>query len=60
MLDNVYVVADSNHGYTMIAVGREVAREQIGALSSLLERFRCERFASGELHPVSQSAYAWS
>ena len=27
MLPNVYVAADSNHGYKMIAVGREIARE---------------------------------
>ena len=60
MADNVYVVADSNHGYKMIAVGREVARELQGEHSTLLAPFRYERFATGELHPVSQSPYPWS
>jgi len=60
MLDNVYVAADSNHGYKMIAVGREIARELQGEHSTLLHPFRYERFATGELHPVSQSPYPWS
>ena len=30
MLPNVYVIADSNHGYKMIGVGKEVAREADG------------------------------
>ncbi len=60
MLDNVYVAADSNHGYKMIAVGREVARELRGEHSTLLQPFRFERFSTGELHPVSQSPYPWS
>ena len=54
MLDNVYVAADSNHGYKMIAVGREIARELQGEHSTLLRPFRYERFSTGELHPVSQ------
>jgi methylglutamate dehydrogenase subunit A len=60
MRPNVFVAADSNHGYKMIAVGREIARVLQGAHSSLLHPFRYERFASGELHPVSHSPYPWS
>jgi glycine/D-amino acid oxidase-like deaminating enzyme len=60
MRPNVYVVADSNHGYKMIAVGREVARELRGEHSTLLQPFRFERFATGDLHPVSSSPYPWS
>jgi glycine/D-amino acid oxidase-like deaminating enzyme len=60
MLANVYVVADSNHGYKMIAVGREVARVLRGEHSSLLAPFTYERFSSGQLHPVSHSPYPWS
>ena len=60
MLPNVYVAADSNHGYKMIAVGREVARELQGEHSSLLRPFRFERFQTGDLHPVSSSPYPWS
>ena len=57
---NVYVAADSNHGYKMIAVGREIARVLGGEHSSLLHPFRFERFATGDLHPVSHSPYPWS
>jgi glycine/D-amino acid oxidase-like deaminating enzyme len=57
---NVFVAADSNHGYKMIAVGREIARVLTGEHSSLLHPFRFERFATGELHPVSHSPYPWS
>jgi glycine/D-amino acid oxidase-like deaminating enzyme len=60
MRPNVYVAADSNHGYKMIAVGREIARILRGEHSSLLHPFRYERFSSGELHPVSHSPYPWS
>jgi methylglutamate dehydrogenase subunit A len=57
---NVYAVLDSNHGYKMIGVGREVAKTIVGEHSSLLYPFRYERFASGDLHPVSSSPYPWS
>lgn len=60
MRPNVFVAADSNHGYKMIAVGREVARVMLGEHSSLLHPFRYERFATGDLHPVSHSPYPWS
>ncbi len=58
--DNVFVAADSNHGYKMIAVGREIACVLRGEHSSLLHPFRYERFATGDLHPVSHSPYPWS
>jgi glycine/D-amino acid oxidase-like deaminating enzyme len=57
---NVYAVLDSNHGYKMIGVGREVAKVLLGEHSSLLYPFRFERFESGDLHPVSHSPYPWS
>jgi len=60
MLPNVYVAADSNHGYKMIAVGREIARVLQGEHSSLLHPFRFERFETGDLHPISSSPYPWS
>jgi glycine/D-amino acid oxidase-like deaminating enzyme len=60
MRPNVFVVADSNHGYKMIAVGREVADIVTGGHSTLLRPFRFERFATGDLHPVSHSPYPWS
>jgi glycine/D-amino acid oxidase-like deaminating enzyme len=60
MRPNVYVAADSNHGYKMIAVGREIARVLVGEHSSLLHPFRYERFAAGDLMPVSNSPYPWN
>jgi methylglutamate dehydrogenase subunit A len=60
MRPNVFVAADSNHGYKMIAVGREIARVLGGEHSTLLHPFRYERFATGDLHPVSNSPYPWS
>jgi methylglutamate dehydrogenase subunit A len=60
MLPNVYVIADSNHGYKMIGVGKEVAKVLMGETSSVLHPFRFARFAEGDLHPVSNSPYPWS
>ena len=57
---NVYGILDSNHGYKMIGVGREVAKAVVGEHSSLLYPFRFERFETGDLHPVSHSPYPWS
>lgn len=57
---NVYCILDSNHGYKMIGVGREIAKVLTGGHSSLLYPFRFERFATGDLHPVSHSPYPWS
>ncbi|MDQ2963808.1 MAG: FAD-binding oxidoreductase [Pseudomonadota bacterium] len=58
--DNVYVIADSNHGYKMIGVGELVADELLGTKRALLEPFRFSRYASGRLHPVSNSPFPWS
>jgi len=57
---NLYAILDSNHGYKMLGVGREVAKVLTGGHSSLLYPFRFERFATGDLHPVSHSPYPWS
>jgi glycine/D-amino acid oxidase-like deaminating enzyme len=57
---NLYAILDSNHGYKMIGVGREVAKVMLGEHSSLLYPFRYERFSTGDLHPVSSSPYPWS
>lgn len=59
-LPNVFVAADSNHGFKMIAVGREIARVLGGEHSALLHPFRLDRFSTGDLHPVSNSPYPWS
>ncbi len=58
--ENATVIADSNHGWKMIGVGHLIADEVLGETQSLLEPFRFDRFASGNLHPVSNSPYPWS
>ncbi len=58
--DNCYVIADSNHGYKMIGVGKLVAAEICDTPSRLLEPFRFSRYAAGRLHPVSNSPFPWS
>ncbi|MGH6736924.1 MAG: NAD(P)/FAD-dependent oxidoreductase [Methyloceanibacter sp.] len=58
--ENVYMIADSNHGYKMIGVGKLVAQELMGEKSALLEPFRFARFEKGELHPTSHSPFPWS
>ena len=57
---NCYVVADSNHGYKMLGVGKLVAEEIMGRRSAILEPFRFSRYAEGKLHPVSRSPFPWS
>jgi glycine/D-amino acid oxidase-like deaminating enzyme len=58
--ENVYMIADSNHGYKMIGVGKLVADEVLGEKSSLLEPFRFSRYEQGKLHPTSNSPFPWS
>ncbi len=58
--ENCYVIADSNHGFKMIGVGKLVAGEICGAESALLKPFRFSRYAEGELPPVSNSPVPWS
>jgi methylglutamate dehydrogenase subunit A len=58
--DNVSIIADSNHGYKMIGVGRLVADEVFGDDQELLTPFRFGRYETGDLHPVSNSPFPWS
>lgn len=58
--ENCYVIADSNHGYKMIGVGKLVAEEICGSPQALLQPFRFSRYAEGKLHPVSNSPFPWS
>ena len=60
MCENVQIIADSNHGYKMIGVGKLVAAECVGETMELLEPFRFSRYAEGQLHPVSNSPFPWS
>ncbi len=58
--ENAYIIADSNHGYKMLGVGKLVAEELRGAKSKLMEPFRFSRFAAGKTHPSSNSPFPWS
>ena len=58
--ENCYFIADSNHGYKMIGVGKLVAEELMGSESELMKPFRFSRYAEGRLHPVSNSPFPWS
>lgn len=58
--ENVYVIADSNHGYKMIGVGKLVADLLMGENPTLLEPFRFARYVEGDLHPTSSSPFPWS
>lgn len=58
--ENCYLIADSNHGYKMLGVGKLVAEDICGTSSRLLKPFRMSRYAEGKLHPVSNSPFPWS
>lgn len=58
--ENVYIIADSNHGYKMLGVGKLVAQHIMGKTSALLKPFRFSRYAEGDLHPTSNSPFPWS
>ena len=54
------VAINVHHGYKMLGVGALVAQEILGEESRLLQPFRFERYARGELHPTSNSPFPWS
>jgi hypothetical protein len=59
--ENCYFIADSNHGYKMLGVGKLVAADIMReAEPELLKPFRLSRYAEGKLHPVSNSPFPWS
>jgi methylglutamate dehydrogenase subunit A len=58
--ENCHIIADSNHGFKMLGVGKLVAEEIVGSPSHLLEPFRFSRYEEGKLHPVSNSPFPWS
>jgi glycine/D-amino acid oxidase-like deaminating enzyme len=56
---NVYVIADSNHGFKMIGVGEQVARILTGENSELLAPFSFERFKEAKPLPKSNAPFPW-
>lgn len=59
MRPNVYVIADSNHGFKMIGVGEQVARILTGETSELLAPFTFDRFAENRALPKSNAPFPW-
>jgi glycine/D-amino acid oxidase-like deaminating enzyme len=59
MRPNVYVIADSNHGFKMIGVGEQVARILTGETSELLAPFTFNRFAEHRALPKSNAPFPW-
>jgi glycine/D-amino acid oxidase-like deaminating enzyme len=59
MRPNVYVIADSNHGFKMIGVGEQVARLLTGQRAELLEPFTFKRFEQARALPRSKAPFPW-
>ena len=57
---NVFLIADSNHGFKLLGVGKEVAKQLLDGKRRSLHPFRLGRFEEGDLHPSSQSPFPWN
>jgi glycine/D-amino acid oxidase-like deaminating enzyme len=56
---NVYMIADSNHGFKMTGVGKLVARYLMGDDVAELKPFRFSRYAEGHTFGASNSHSPW-
>ncbi len=59
VLPNVYMIADSNHGFKMAGVGKLVARYLMGDDVLELKPFAFSRFAEGKTFGASNSHSPW-
>jgi glycine/D-amino acid oxidase-like deaminating enzyme len=59
VLDNVYAIVDSGHGFKTLAIGR-LAADDIAGGEPLLDPFRLDRFERGTLHTASSGPYPWT
>jgi methylglutamate dehydrogenase subunit A len=59
VLPNVYMIADSNHGFKMTGVGKLVAKLLMGESPSELKPFAMSRFAEGKTFGASNSHSPW-
>lgn len=59
VLPNVYMIADSNHGFKMTGVGKLVARYLMGDNVPELKPFALGRFAEGKTFGASNSHSPW-
>ncbi len=56
---NVYMIADSNHGFKMTGAGKLVARYLMGEDVAELKPFRFSRYAEGQTFGASNSHSPW-
>jgi glycine/D-amino acid oxidase-like deaminating enzyme len=59
VLPNVYMIADSSHGFKMTGVGKLVAKQLMGEDPAELEPFAFSRFATGATFGDSNSHSPW-
>jgi glycine/D-amino acid oxidase-like deaminating enzyme len=59
VLPNVYMIADSNHGFKMTGVGKLVAKYLMGEAPPELKPFALSRFAEGKTFGASNSHSPW-
>lgn len=59
VLPNVYMIADSNHGFKMLGAGKLVAKKLMGDDVSALEPFAFSRFAEGKTFGSTNSHSPW-
>jgi methylglutamate dehydrogenase subunit A len=60
VLDNVYALVDSGHGFKTLAMGDLAARELDAGNDPRLDSFRLDRFVRGALHAASKGPYPWT
>ena len=59
VLPNVYMIADSNHGFKMLGAGKLVAKMLMGDEVNALEPFAFRRFAEGWAYGSTNSHSPW-
>ena len=59
VLPNLYMIADSNHGFKMLGVGKLLARSLMGETVPELRPFLFGRFAEGKTFGASMSHSPW-
>lgn len=59
LLPNVYMIADSNHGFKMLGAGKLVARHLMGDEVAELKPFAFNRFAEGKTFGSTNSHSPW-
>jgi hypothetical protein len=60
VLDHVYAIVDSGHGFKTLAIGRLAADDILDGGEPRLDGFRLDRFRQGMLHTASKGPYPWT